>query len=120
MNKKIEQKINRKIVLKLIFYTFIIILIFSDVEVEKRIAKKKLLNLFPHNYKYFVCFCSIGKKENLYVRELVEYYVKSGVDKFYFGDNNDINTEKLSDVLQDFINNKTVEIINLIGVKKKD
>ena len=118
MNKKNEQKINRKIVLKLIFYTFIIIVIFSDVEVEKRIAKK-LLNLFPYNYKYFVCFCSIGKKENLYVRELVEYYVKSGVDKFYFGDNNDINTEKLSDVLQDYINNKTVEIINLIGVKKK-
>ena len=118
MDKKIEQKINIKIVLKLIFYTFFIIVILSDAEVGKKLAKK-LLNLFPYNYKYFICFCAIGKKENLYVWELVEYYIKSGVDKFYFGDNNEINTEKLSDVLQDYINNKTVEIINLIGVKKK-
>ena len=119
MDKKKEEKIERKIVLKLIFYTIFLIIISSNVKIEKKI-EKKLSNLFPYNYKYFICFCSIGKKENLYVRELVEYYIKSGFDKFYFGDNNDINSEKLSDVLQDYIDNKTVEIINLIGVKKKD
>jgi len=118
MNAKKNKNLERKIALKLILYTFILIVILSNVETEKRIAKK-ILSLFPYNYKYFICFCGIGKKENLYVRELVEYYIKSGVDKFYLGDNNEINTEKLSDVLQDYIDKKTVEIINLIGVKKK-
>ena len=118
MKNKKEEKIKRKIVLKLIIYTIFIIIISSNTKIEK--IPKELFNLFPYNYKYFICFCSIGKKENLYVRELVEYYIKSGVDKFYFGDNNEINSEKLSDVLQDYIDNKTVEIINLIGVKKKD
>jgi hypothetical protein len=49
------------------------------------------------------------------VRELVEYYLKLGVEKFILGDNNLPNTEKLSDVLQDYINDGTVDMINHIG-----
>ena len=48
--------------------------------------------------------------ENRYARELISYYSKIGVDKFIFGDNNVLNTEKLSDVLQDYINNNLVDI----------
>jgi hypothetical protein len=57
----------------------------------------------------------LGKKENLYSRQLISYYLNLGVEKFVFGDNNDPNTEKLSDVLQDYINNGTVDIIDIIG-----
>ena len=38
-----------------------------------------------------------------------------GADKFIFADNNIINTEKLEDVLQDYINNGLVDIIEIFG-----
>ena len=67
------------------------------------------------NFEYFCCFCSMGKEENLYVRELINYYLSLGVKKFVLGDNNLPNTEKLSDILQDYIKNDIVDIIDLIG-----
>ena len=68
-----------------------------------------------NNFEFFCCFCSMGRQENLYVRELIAYYMSIGVDKFVFADNNLPNTEKLSDVLQDYIHNKTVDIIEIFG-----
>jgi hypothetical protein len=57
----------------------------------------------------------MGKQENLYSRELIAYYMSIGVEKFIFGDNNLPNTEKLSDVLQDYISNGIVDIIEIFG-----
>ena len=57
----------------------------------------------------------MGKQENKYVRELIAYYINLGVEKFVIGDNNLPNTEKFSDILQDYINNGTVDIIDIIG-----
>ena len=74
-----------------------------------------ILNNNNTNFEYFFCFCGIGKKENLYSRQLISYYLNLGVEKFVFGDNNEPNTEKLSDVLQDYISNGTVDIIDIIG-----
>lgn len=65
--------------------------------------------------KTFFCFCAIARNENLYAREIVSYYLSIGAGKFILGDNNLNNTEKLSDVLSDYISNGTVEIIDLIG-----
>ena len=62
-----------------------------------------------------ICLCTIGKNENLYVREYVNHYKKYGVDKIFIYDNNDINGENFYDVLSDYINNKYVEIINYRG-----
>ena len=53
--------------------------------------------------------------ENKYIRELIEYYLKLGVEKFILGDNNLPNTEKFADVIQDYINDGTVDVIDLIG-----
>ena len=66
-------------------------------------------------FEYFCCFCTMGKKENIYVRELIRYYLNLGVEKFVFGDNNIPNSEKFEDILQDYINNGTVDIIDIIG-----
>ena len=71
----------------------------------------------PGNSKntYYCCFCSMAREENLYARELISYYKNLGVEKFVFGDNNLNNTEKLSDVLQDYINDGTVDILEIFG-----
>jgi len=63
-----------------------------------------------------VCICTIGKKENLYIREFLNFYRNYGVDKIFLYDNNDINNEKFEDVILDFINDGFVEIINFRGI----
>ena len=72
-------------------------------------------NQDSNNFEFFFCFCSMGRQENLYVRELISYYKSIGVDKFVFADNNLPNTEKFSDILQDYIKNGTVDIIEIFG-----
>ena len=57
----------------------------------------------------------MGKSENLYARETYEYYRNLGVDKFFFADNNNKNTEQLKDVFQKEINEGMIEIIDIIG-----
>lgn len=63
-----------------------------------------------------VCICTIGKKENLYAREYVEFYKKKGVDKIIIYDNNEKEGEKFDLVLKDYIGNKFVEIIDIRGI----
>ena len=62
-----------------------------------------------------VCICSLGKKENKYIKEYVEHYIALGVDKIYLYDNNDIGDEKFEDVLSDYVKNDFVQIINYRG-----
>ena len=66
--------------------------------------------------KIKICICTIGKKENLYVREYVNYYKNLGVDKIFIYDNNDKNDENFDLILKDFIDTGFVEIINIRGV----
>jgi hypothetical protein len=51
----------------------------------------------------------MGKKENLYVKEYISYYFKLGVDKIFIYDDNDINSERISDMI-DFQYKKFVKI----------
>ena len=110
----IENKYGRIInfnikLLILIFYIFLIIktkfIKLNNLEKEKK-------------YKYFFCFTSIGILENKYVNELIDNYKKIGIDKFYLADNNDKNSEKLSDILKKGIIDGLVDIIDITGVKK--
>ena len=66
--------------------------------------------------KIKVCLCTIGKKENLYAREYVDYYKNIGVNKIFIYDNNDKNEEKFDLVLKDYIDKKFVEIIDIRGM----
>ena len=75
-------------------------------------------NTYIKSKKIFFCFSGMARHENLYTRELISYYLSIGTGKFIFGDNNELGGEKLSDVIQDYINNGTVDIIDLIGQEK--
>ena len=63
-----------------------------------------------------VCVCTIGKLENLYVREYVSHYINYGVDKIFIYDNNDINGERFESVINDYIEKGFVEIINFRSI----
>ena len=47
-----------------------------------------------------VALCTMGKQENLYVKEFISYYIRLGIDKIFIYDNNDINTEQISDMIE--------------------
>ena len=82
---------------------------------QRFIDNKKELKYNNLNNHYHYCFCVMGKMENLYTRELISYYMSIGVDKFVIADNNLPDTEKISDVVKDYIENNTVDIIDIIG-----
>ena len=41
----------------------------------------------------------MGKNENLYVKEFINYYLKLGIDKIIIYDDYDFNSEKISDMI---------------------
>jgi len=63
-----------------------------------------------------VALCAIGKNENLYVREWVEYYKNIGIKKIFLYDNNELNGEKFEEVINDYIENGFVEILDRRGI----
>ena len=88
----------------------LIILFFIFYYIRLKIIYKKIIN----NIK--VCLCTIGKKENLYVKEYVDFYKNKGVDKIFIYDNNDENGERFDMVIKDYIVSGFVEIIDIRGV----
>ena len=69
--------------------------------------------------KIKVSICTLGKEENRYIREFVDFYKKIGVDKIYLYDNNNIKGERFEEVIADFINIGFVEIIDWRGKKNR-
>jgi len=97
MKKNIDNKSNLRAINKIV----LILLIFYFL-----LNKNKYIK---------VCLCTLGKKENRYVREFVGHYKKYGVDKIIIYDNNDLNSEKFETVLSDYIKDDYVEIQNYRG-----
>jgi len=80
----------------------LLILIFTIFVIHKLVVKNQLK----------ICLCCIGKNENLYAKEFVEHYKKIGYDKIFIYDNNEKNGEHFEDVIDDYIQNGFVEVIN--------
>lgn len=59
----------------------------------------------------------IGKCENNYIREWVEYHKSLGFDKIFIYDNNDIDGEHFEDVIGDYVEQGFCEIIDFRGRK---
>ena len=74
-----------------------------------------ILKISNSKYIIKVCVCTLGKLENKYVREFVQFYKKLGIDKIILYDNNDIDGEKFDSVISDYINSEFVEIKNYRG-----
>ena len=93
---------------------------FSDVYLEKNNNKSnmnvKTKNKSDKSFK--IAVCAIGKNENLYIREWVEYYKNLGINKIFLYDNNDINGERFEEVINDYITIGFVEISNWRGKVK--
>lgn len=102
------------------FFIFIrLFLIFVYIYVSiKSIFIRKIKEKKEQNYKYFFCFASMGRSENMYIKDIIDYYTKIGVDKFYIGDNNNKNEEPMSKVLKEYISKGLVEIIDITGIRK--
>lgn len=63
-----------------------------------------------------VALIVIGRLENRYAPEFVEYYKQLGVDTIFIIDNNKDGEEHFEDVLQQYINENLVHIINYRNV----
>ena len=70
------------------FFKFIIINIISLYLIFSR---------FYRSNKIKVALCTMGRLENLYVKEFVLYYKKLGIDKIFIYDDNELNTERIKD-----------------------
>lgn len=74
--------------------------------------------LYNGNKENNIMLCTLGKEENLYAKEFVEYYFSLGFDKIVILDNNDLTGERFEDILNDFIKIKKVEILNIRGLRQ--
>ena len=56
-----------------------------------------------------VALCTMGKRENLYSKEYINYYIKLGIDHLFIYDHNTPNTEKIADTIpRVYLNKVTV------------
>ena len=93
----------KKVIIFINLLLFIFILNLDNIKKENKIK---------------VCLCTIGKLENKYIVEFVEYYKNYNIDKIFIYDNNDINGEKFEDILSDYMKLNFIEIIHHRGEKK--
>ena len=81
-----------------------------------------LIKLINNNFNNIpnirVCLCTLGKKENLYIKEFIQYYEKIGIDKIFLYDNNDINDERFEPIIEEYINKSFVKLYNWRGKQK--
>ena len=78
---------------------------------------KRLSNPFKKNIK--LALCTMGKKENLYVEQFIDYYIKLGIDHIFIYDDNDNNTEKISDCIKNQYKEKVTIYENFQNYIKK-
>ena len=71
---------------KIIFISFLIINIFIIISNKGNIK---------------VALCTMGKDENIYIKEFINYYVNFGIDHIFIYDDNELGTESFSDVIKE-------------------
>ena len=105
--KILNQKTKRFIIKKFIIFiiNFIYILLIELIRYNK-LEKTK------------ICICTIGKRENKYIKEFIEYYKNYGVDKIFLYDNNNLNDEYFENIIYNYVKQNYVEIINWRGINR--
>ena len=104
------------IYIKLIIFFIILLFIISNYQ-------KKDINKIEFNYNdndYIkVALCTMGKKENLYVEEFIEYYINLGIDHIFIYDDNDKDEENISNYLKKKYEKKVTIYENIKNYIKK-
>jgi len=93
-------------------------ILFDAAQKGLTIAPEYSSRSIENNYRKLnkgIGICTLGKKENLYAKEFVEYYLKLGIKKIIIYDNNEINGEKFEEVLKEYEINEKVKIIDIQG-----
>ena len=103
----------------IIYISFIATIIFIKEDfLIKHLIKIKLIKSEINKRDLKVCVCTLAKLENKYIREFVEHYKNYGIDKIFLYDNNDIDGETFEEVINDYIQNGFVQILNWRGKHK--
>jgi hypothetical protein len=110
-----KNKASKKIIILIIV---LILIIISNNYNKYLFYKNFVYNKNKENNNIKVCLCTPCKQENRYIREFVDYYKNIGIDKIFLYDNNNIEGEKLEDVIEDYIKIGFVEILNWRGVPR--
>ena len=106
----------KKTINKCFNFSFVLILTLICIIIYFILTRFKFNSIINKEYlKQKVCVCTLGKKENRYIKEWVEHYKKYGVDKIYLYDNNDPGSEKFEDIIKEYIDKGFVEILNWRG-----
>lgn len=85
--------------------------------VKHPVEVKKEVKHIKHITPLKVAVCAIAKNENLYIREWVEWYKNLGISKIFLYDNNEIfDGERFEEIINDYIKDGFVEIINRRGI----
>lgn len=100
------------------FLLFILLLSLDKFYFSKRRKSDKAKKKLFYNNNLKICLCTLGKKENHYIKEYIEHYINYGVDKIFLYDNNDLDGERFEDVIAQYIKQGNVEIINYRGIPK--
>ena len=88
----------------IILYIFLIIINFPKYKkIPKRytLLKKRMSNYTKAfiNNNINIALCTMGKEENLYLNEFIDYYINIGVNHIFIYDDNPPNIEKLSNII---------------------
>ncbi|KAG4097231.1 hypothetical protein H8356DRAFT_426419 [Neocallimastix lanati (nom. inval.)] len=94
------------------------ILLYNNIKYLKTEKKNNKSTVIDNNKPLRITLCAIGRDENLYIREWVEWYKNLGVNKIVLYDNNKVDGEKFEDVINDYIINGFVKVINRRGIVK--
>ena len=62
------------------------------------------INLIKNNHALKLAICTMARKENLYIKEYVDYNIKLGFDHIFIFDDNEPNSEKISDIIDNSYN----------------
>ena len=123
--KKLTLKTKILVTFELSFLTLTFILVFRKAmiyllkkntkEIEE-LPKPKKKQIFKSSSNLLnICICTYVKNQNVYITEFIEFYQKIGVNKIFLYDNDDENGEKFNDLVKEYIDNNTVEIIDWRG-----
>ena len=88
-----------RIKIEILFISIITYIFLNEVIKKKNSGNKNIK----------IAICTMGKSENLYIKEFIEYYIKLGIEHIFIYDDNEPNTERICEAIdKKYQNNVTV------------